>query len=173
MEQEEILHTISGKEFKFRIQDRDNINVMSAGYIITPNGEFVDIKDNENHEDIFSKYINNYLENTISVKYSLFRAIQILLSYNHIIYYGIKETNLKNLYSNLGEGNGYAYMFLPDSLDDLENDQKECCTKLLSTNRSLFGNYDKINLKIEQFNKEKNLTAEEFIDKLTTKISRR
>ena len=173
MEQEEILHTISGKEFKFRIQDRDNINVMSAGYIITPNGEFVDILDSEDHSDIFSRYINNYLENQLSANYSIFKAICLLTSLNHIVYFGVKSKDAKIIYNDLGNAEGFGTVFLPDNIEELTEEQKDSCTKLIATNRSLFGNYDKIQLNFQQVNTHNYLSKDELLDKLTTKISRR
>lgn len=146
----ENIKSINGRDFSFEITDEDSISVLDGGYIITPDGKFINIADKESHEDIFNVYLNKYLCNNIYINYELFKAISELTEYNHTIYFGIKTSDINNIYSQNGNNNGFGVFIFPRKIELLTNASKKACIKLISTNKSIFGNYEKIEL---HFNK--------------------
>ena len=59
------LKNISGEYFEFEVENKDGggVNVLEAGYIITPDGDFILVPKDIEHSKIFSEYINKYLVN--------------------------------------------------------------------------------------------------------------
>ncbi len=131
----------------------DYISTMAGGYIIRPDGLCVVVPDNSDHADISSQYIYQFLE--IDYKYyQSTEAIQILTKepFNCVVYNGVKAQDSKEIYgknNKYGSSNssGYGIIFLPLE-HEMTNDQKEICQKLLSSNKSLFGNHEKLDLTI-------------------------
>lgn len=131
----------------------DYISTMAAGYIIRPDGLCVMIPDNLDHADISSQYIYKYLETEYKY-YQSTEAIQILTKepFNCVVYNGVKAQDSKEIYgrgNNYGSSNasGYGIIFLPQETE-MSEDQKEVCQRLLDSNKSLFGNHEKIELTI-------------------------
>ncbi|MCI8575691.1 MAG: hypothetical protein HFI09_04395 [Bacilli bacterium] len=131
----------------------DYISTMAAGYIIRPDGLIVIVPDSSDHADISSQYIYQYLE----TEYKYFQsteAIQILTKepFNCVVYNGVKVQDSKEIYGKenrycSSNAQGYGILFLPLETE-MSEEQKEICQKLLASNKSLFGNYDKIDLTI-------------------------
>lgn len=63
---------------EFNSVDIEDLSVLSGGYIITPNGEIILVKDTDQHQVIFSDYINAYLENNDYIKYNTLTATKML-----------------------------------------------------------------------------------------------
>ena len=142
------LESINGNEFEFRVEEKDNVSVLSGGYIITPSGDFVNVLDNEDHSDVFSCYLGLYLENPQRQAEDTIHALRSLTKLNHICYTGIK------LGDNYIEGNnekGYALLVLPSDISGLTLEQKKSCLDFFRTNKSIFGNYEKVELQIRDF----------------------
>ena len=148
------LTTLYNNKFKMLgATKEDYISTMAGGYIIRPDGLCVEVPDNSDHADISSQYIYRYLE--IEYKYyQSTEAIRILTKepFNCVVYNGVKAQDSKEIYgkgNNYGSSNanGYGIIFLPLNAE-MSTDQKEMCQKLLSSNKSLFGNHEKIDLTI-------------------------
>lgn len=179
------LTTINNNKFKMLgATKEDYISTMAAGYIIRPDGLCVVVPDNSDHADISSQYIYQYLESQYKY-YQSTEAIRILTKepFNCVVYNGVKAQDAKEIYGinnryGASNSNGYGILFLPLE-NEITEEQKEICQKLLASNKSLFGNYDKLELTIglitgEQINR---IEFEEKIKsnskkKLTIKITK-
>ena len=65
--------SINGKKCKnFNGCNIEDLSVLAGGYIITPYGEVILVGDNETHQQVFSDYINEYLENS---QYTVFNTL--------------------------------------------------------------------------------------------------
>ena len=60
MKKIEKLKSQNDNYFDFRVEEKENISVLAAGYIITPEGNFVNVLDSESHNNIFSNFMYNY-----------------------------------------------------------------------------------------------------------------
>lgn len=142
------LDSVYGNKFKFRVEEKENISVLSGGYAITPNGEFVNVLDNEDHSDIFTNYLRAYLEAPTRAAEDSIHALITLTKLNHVAYSGIKlGDNIKN--STIEQG--YALLVLPNDISVLTIQQKESLLAFFKTNKSIFGNYNKVELQIHDF----------------------
>lgn len=63
---------------EFPTNAMEELSVMAGGYIITPLGEIILVYDKENHCNVFSKYINEYLESKENIQYDTLSATKIL-----------------------------------------------------------------------------------------------
>lgn len=160
------LDSVYGNKFLFRIEDKDSISVLSAGYAITPKGEFVNVLDDEDHSNVFSNYLRDYLEKPDREEEDSLHAMISLTKLHHVAYSGIK------LGDNIREGNvnqGYALLVFPDDLSVLTDEQKESCLEFFGTNKSLFGNRKKVELQIHNFKGEQ-FTEEELTKKFQEEL---
>ncbi len=169
-----ILKSINGNDFEFEVcnLDEDLVSVLQAGYIITLEGEFIPVKDNEYHKDVFSNYLNKYLENNPLINYNSNEAMQALVNINHIVYYGIKPQVINNIYENRG-GNtgGFGILIVPENyLGVITSDQIKSIKILLDSNKSIFGNSEKILLEIYEKSEENKLDKDKFNNFLNTSI---
>ncbi len=91
---------LNGNEFDFNIEVNQACS-LSPGYIIRPDGIVIKVMNNEDHDDVFSRYLNNYLGNEIPTQYNIAKSISLLLNeYGHIIYYGVKTCDSMDIYSH-------------------------------------------------------------------------
>lgn len=134
-----------GQEFQMIGDDGRFVSVLEGGYIITPDGLFVTVKDAENHSEIFSDYLSKYL-NTPYQLYQSLEASMKLNQINHIAYFGVKTSDMKTMYGRehfyKSDGSktpveGFSLMYLPP-LEMITDAQKSACLKLLETNHSRF-----------------------------------
>lgn len=59
---------------------------------------------------------------------------------------------------------GDALLILPDDLDSIGSSQKAACLQLISTNKSIFSNREKLDLKIHQLKQTEALSMGEMLD---------
>lgn len=148
----------------------DYISVLAAGYIITPSGMCVIVPDDKDHSDVFSTYIYKYLEKQYSF-YQLTEAIEILTGdpCNCVVYCGIRPGDVIALHNpqinKKYNSEGWGVLFFPIK-SELTEEQKMACQSLISSNKSLFGDREKIPLQYglingKEFTKEQ---AEELIN---------
>lgn len=171
-----------GGTFKFRVEPREYISVLVGGYIITPEGEFILVKDNENHSDIFTDYIYKYLgEENLHVineileipsdierssSLDVLECSKILLSLGNIIYFGLKPEDAISACKQ-GGNVGYCIITLPDNYKEIITPlQREAILDLMATNRSIFGNYEKVSLHVYKFSDEDEMDIVEFTETL-------
>lgn len=154
------------------VTKEDYISTLAGGYIIRPDGLCVYVSDNSDHADISSQYIYQYLETDFKY-YQSTEAIQILTKepFNCIVYNGVKAQDSKLIYSHdnncgLSNASGYGIIFLPLNLA-ITDEQKEICQKLLASNKSLFGNHEKIDLTIGLITGEE-INRAEFEEKINS-----
>ncbi len=162
-----ILDTITGKKFAFRTADKENISVLCPGYIITPTGEFVDIKNEEDHSSIFTDYLRKYPEDDGFAYMDTYRGARRLAELNHIIYLGVKTEDVHDLLTATNRTTDIGMIILPSDFEDISPIQAQSCLDLIQTNKSLFGNYEKINLSFYS-NDNTNYTLNEQSDRETT-----
>lgn len=162
------LKSINGNKFLFRTQKSETISVLSAGYIITPDGHFVNVKDHEDHGDIFSQYLSKYLEEYISLQ--SMEAATRLTELDHIVYYGIKVNDMKYIYGNQRSStSGFGVLIFPNDLTHVSVEQKKACIDLIETNKSIFGYGERIELKFHQIIQEKEIKKETILKFLENK----
>lgn len=91
------LENINGDYFSFRVREREWVSVLEAGYIITPDGSFVNVLDSEDHSNIFTNYIRCYMGIHNGRVFQTMEAIQELTSLGHIAYLGLKPVDMRNM----------------------------------------------------------------------------
>lgn len=149
----------------------DYLSVLSAGYIITPDGCCIIIPDGKDHEDIYSTYLYQYLETDYQF-YQATEGIQVLTKEpcSCVVYNGIRPTDLKQVYQENTNAVGYGIFFLPMT-NNLTKEQKIACQKLLDSNRSIFGNREKLNLSFGSINGNE-ISRKEFENKIATQFQK-
>lgn len=122
---------VNQKTIEWEVED--NPSVLAAGYIITPNGEFLAIKDVDDHSDIYTSYLNALLNND---KYydTITGSIELIENY-HVAYAGLKPQDFRNPEIK----NHGGILFLPKDILKCELRNLQSTLFLLKTNRSLFG----------------------------------
>lgn len=160
------LKNINGEEFEFEVENSTGggVSVLEPGYIITPDGEFIPIYNGVDHNVVFSDYFNKYLANKTPILNESTEAMMELVKINHIVYYGLREVELASIYN---DGNidkeGIGYLLLPINYQEiLTKSQKESIQLLLSSNKSIFGNYEKMHIRIRETVYGGDLDKEEF-----------
>ena len=144
---EKMIRDVEGNFFKADVSNLIDITVLAAGYIITPDGEFIGIEDDEDHGDKFSCYLREYLKDNRFVGLITFDAALYLTQLGHIVYFGIKMEDMSGVYfQKSGSTKGLAVLYLPDDLDVITSEQKQAVVKLLNTNKPIFGNHPIIEL---------------------------
>ncbi len=160
-----MLKNINNEEFEYEIVNPSGggISVVEPGYIITPGGEIIAVPKGEDHNTVFSNYINKYLVNKIQKIYQSTEGALVLSKINHVVYYGIRMNDLGNIYNNGGSTEGLGLLILPENyLENITNFQKEAIKLLLATNKSIFGNREKIKIEIHEGFHEDELNIENF-----------
>lgn len=127
----------------------EEMSVLAGGYIITPLGEIIVVEDNQEHKDVFSSYINDYFELESANVYETYLATKLLCELGCIVYAGVRLDYIKNKLGGLD--NTMASLTFPSKLEEITEVQKEICQHLLDSNRSLFGNGEKIAIQYGAF----------------------
>lgn len=134
---------------EFNSTEIEDLSVLSGGYIITPNGEIILVKDTDQHQVIFSDYINAYLENNDYIKYNTLTATKILCEIGCCVYAGVRLEYFKNKLEKMTQS--MASLTFPNDPSDLTDSQKQIIKTLLKTNKSLFGSSEKILIQYGSF----------------------
>ena len=135
MEEKQYL-SINGNPFIYRNTDIQWISPLEGGYIITPEGNFIPVKDSDDHSTIFSEYLSKYLEKKINLE--TMKAIIMLTQNNHIVYMGIKLSDMKDIYKQNGTSEGFGIIIFPSDINNLNNNQKQSCIELILSNKRIF-----------------------------------
>ena len=94
--------TINGNQREeFESCDISDLSVIAGGYVITPFGEIIVVKDDDKHCEVFTKLINNYLENEIDMKYNTLTSTKMLCEIGCCVYAGVRLEYIKNKLENL------------------------------------------------------------------------
>ena len=134
---------------EFNSTEIEDLSVLSGGYIITPNGEIILVKDTDQHQVIFSDYINAYLENNDYIKYNTLTATKMLCEIGCCVYAGVRLEYIKNKLEKMTQS--MASLTFPNDPSDLTDSQKQIIKTLLKTNKSLFGSSEKILIQYGSF----------------------
>lgn len=145
----------------------DNIDVLSPGYIITPEGDVIELDEDYNHNYSLSKFINLINCDNRPLLYDLDDAINFLLEQGYVIYSGIRYDKGVNKVEFLKQV--ILVLMFPNNIVDLGEKQKRMCKKLINTNKSrLFKGREKTS--IEYGTLSGNIyTKEQIIELLSTK----
>lgn len=161
------VYDINGNPFQMIGCKIENITVYDAGYIITRDGKCVRVIDGQDHDSVFSLYINNYLGKSNSFEeYESGKCSKILNDTGHIVYFGVKMeyltaiNNPNHSYENyLKDENiskmarGIGVLSFPKN-EDITNEQRLACSNMLFTNLKEQGNTYKKSLDITYGNIE-------------------
>lgn len=127
----------------------NELAVIAGGYIITPLGEIIVVQDEEEHRQVFSKYINSYLELQKNEVYTTFQATKMLCELGCCVYSGVRLEYAKNKLETLD--NSMGSMTFPNNIEELTNIQKELCQILIKSNKSVFNENEKIYIQYGSF----------------------
>ncbi len=179
---EKLIKNYDGELIKFRVAEPSEVSVLEVGYAINLEGDFIPVKDDEDHSAVFSDYINAYLgeknRNKIGEVFDIpnngiipttllsLEAGKMLVALNHVVYYGVRPADVKDIYQN-GTAAGYCLLVFPDDFkESLTEEQRNAILALLETNRSVFGNREKVDIQFNIFGSPDNLDKEEVISAL-------
>lgn len=154
----------------FKGCNKEEMSVIEGGYIITPTGEIIVVKDKDEHRIVFSNYINAYLENNSDRIYDTLTATKMLCELGCCVYAGIRTEYIRNELENLEKSMGS--LTFPNSFEYLTDIQREICLHLISTNKSILGNHEKIFIQYGAL-PDNVYSKEEIIDKLTINYQKR
>lgn len=158
------IKNIKNEEFEYEVQDSlgDGVSVLEPGYVITPDGEFILVSKGIEHGAIFSDYINAYLDSQTKIAANN-DAMIALTEINHIVYYGLRMRDVVDIYNKGGNEEGVGIIILPENYQEVMSDsQKESLKILLASNKSLFGNYEKMFIRVRETVYGSDLSMEEF-----------
>lgn len=143
--------SIKGNPCKeFESSSVEELDVIVGGYIFTPRGEIILVGEADEHCNVFSDYINSYLESTENKVYDTLTATQILCELGCCVYAGVRyKEYISNKTGN--EPLDLCSLSFPNDLSLITEAQKEICLKLISTNKSLLGNREKIYIQYGSF----------------------
>lgn len=144
--------TINGNEsiLSFQSCEIKEITVLKGGYIITPRGEIIVVDESDEHCNVFSAYINEYLEQKESKTYDTSTAIKILCELGCCVYSGIRYKEY--ISSRTGNLDDEALtLAFPKEIEEITLIQKEVCKKIIESNKSLLGNREKFYMAYESF----------------------
>lgn len=133
----------------FKSCDIEEMSVIAGGYIITPRGEVIVVADEEEHRNVFSDYINTYLELEENKIYDTFTATKILCELGCCVYSGVRLEYIKNKLGNLDKSMGS--LTFPADIEVISEEQKLICKHLIETNKSLFGTGEKLSVQYGSF----------------------
>lgn len=93
---------VNGNDFLMLGTTVELIHALEGGYIFTPDGKAITVYDSQDHDSVFSFYINNYLGKPNSTdNWNSYNCSRILNELGHIVYFGTKLG-----YARAAEGNG-------------------------------------------------------------------
>ena len=117
---------IKGGTFTMPITEKEDVSVLEGGYLITKDGQFIPVKDGQNHEEVFNEYLNKYECRETSVHYDTAKAFTILVNDGNIVYMGRKMGD------NLNTIEGAYIVIMP--YEDLTEEQEEAIDILKKSN---------------------------------------
>ncbi len=143
--------TINGNisSVSFNSCNLEDLTVIIGGYIITPNGEIIIVSDHEEHCNVFSKYINCYLENDSKQIYDTLTATRTLCELGCCVYSGIRYQEYIS-HKTEGYNDEFAALTFPRDME-LTEKQKIICQKLMMSNKSSISNNEKIYIQYGTF----------------------
>lgn len=137
--------TINGNlsPVEFKSCTIDELTILIGGYIITPRGEIIVVDETEEHCNVFSDYINIYLEQSPFKTYDTATATKILCEIGCCVYAGIRY---REYIANKTESfdNEAISLNFPQEINKITSIQKEACKKIIASNTSIFGDREKI-----------------------------
>lgn len=135
---------------EFRSKSIEEISVIEGGYIFTPRGEIILVGEDEEHCNVFSDYINSHLENASPKIYDTLVATKILCELGCCVYAGVRYKEY--IGSALGDSKlDLCSLTFPDELSNITEMQKNICLKLISTNKSVLGDREKVYIQYGSF----------------------
>lgn len=88
----------NGKSFLWVGTKMKDVSVLEGGFIITPKGQFLPVHDFQEHDDVFSMYINYYTGNPTSAQqWGSSECTRILNDLGHIVYFGVKKRYISEI----------------------------------------------------------------------------
>ena len=144
----------------------EEMSVLSGGYVITTCGEIIVVEDNQENKDVFSSYINDYLETKQSNVYEIYLATKLLCELGCIVYTGVRLEYIKNKLGGLDSSMGS--LIFPIEIENITDIQKDICLHLLASNQSIFGKGEKIAIQYGGF-PDTVYTKEEVMNFLSSK----
>ncbi|MBQ7240815.1 MAG: hypothetical protein IJS56_05195 [Bacilli bacterium] len=161
------IKTINNNNFSFHVE-KNGLSSLSAGYLITPDGNVIKVFSDEEHTTILRDYLNKFLENEIPYNYELYESLCLLLNeYNHIIYYGVKEEHIRDMYANQGNTAGCGQFFIPDELCKVNEIQENIIKEIINSNYSFLSGREILPLKYQSTS----IPTMEPIDKLIEELN--
>ncbi len=170
----ENINQIIGNQFTFETCDKNYISVLEAGYIIDQEGDFISVKDREDHADKFTKYLAYCLGESQCRNLTSIDAARCLTELGCIVYFGLKTMDTKKIYGEKkGLTDGFTVLILPTNLDLITDNQKDSIVRLLNTNKSIFGNHPILDLQCVTFGSDKEIEEEQLRKFCQTSNSRK
>lgn len=138
---------INGNDFFMLGTKVDSIHALEGGYIFTPDGKVITVYDSQDHDSVFSFYINNYLGKPNSTdNWNSYNCSRILNELGHIVYFGAKLGYARAVDGNGVErdnylqdkniskmANGLGVLTFPKN-KQITNEQRICSLTLLFSN---------------------------------------
>ena len=116
----------NGGTFTMPIVEKEDVSVLEGGYLITKDGQFIPVKDGQDHDIVFSEYLNKYECRETPVHYDTAKAFTILVNDGNIVYIG------KKMRDNLNTIEGTYIVIMP--YEDLTEEQEEAIDILKKSN---------------------------------------
>ena len=137
--------TINGNKspISFKSSEIDELTIIIGGYIITPRGEVIVVDEDDEHCNVFSAYINVYLEQNSPKIYDTGTAIKILCESGCCVYSGIRYREYIAGKTENFDNEAISLSF-PQDIDAITSVQKEACKKIIDSNKSVLGDREKI-----------------------------
>lgn len=144
--------TINGNEstLSFQSCQADEVTVLVGGYIITPRGEVIVVDEADEHCNVFSAYINEYLEQKEIKMYDTATALKILCELGCCVYSGIRYKEYISSKTGNYDDDALTLAF-PKEIEEITSTQKEICKRIIESNKSLLGNREKFYMTYESF----------------------
>lgn len=131
--------------------------------MITPDGEFIPVAKDVGHNTVFAEYINKYLGSNPPIVFNSNEAMIALVEINHIIYYGLRMRDVADIYDKNRNTEGSGFLILPKDYEEtMTPEQKESTKILLDSNKSIFGNREKMKVEIHETVYGEEIEKEEF-----------
>ena len=116
----------NGGTFTMPIVEKEDVSVLEGGYLITKDGQFIPVKDGQDHDKVFNEYLNKYECRETPVHYDTAKAFTILVNDGNIVYMGRKMGD------NLNTIEGAYIVLMP--YEDLTEEQEEAIDILKKSN---------------------------------------
>lgn len=120
-------------------------SVLTAGFILSPDGDYFLIKDDDAHTDVINYCLNYIYKNKTFVHYDQFEGIRALTQLNYIVYMGIKTVDSRRAVSS-----GLGLFCFPENYATTEV-QEQIIYEVLNTNYSKITSKAIFDLKFNQF----------------------